>query len=255
MSFFKKLFGSKDNKNCDATANLSDSQKILYYLKQDLNKMNIRAEMSDESLILIDFDTAIQARVGNRTQHPNMIVLQLDFRVLSTTLFDDFVYESLAGIAEGNDLENAIKNGVSSFISGTLTSMIESCDDTHNQELDFETDCNGLVRLWHPKIGNLQAQGEFDENTADLNQIFNILKDDIRFKVKDKRAYWVKVYVSKQIDGNIITQCNINNQPFPEADEKMRKYASEWSLKGQFKGEKQFIIIRQCDKTWNDNNI
>nr|WP_241393040.1 DUF6348 family protein [Clostridium tetanomorphum] len=213
--------------------------------------MNIQGEILNGSLVLNDYNIIIKTQIGNRKQHPNVIVLQLDFILWNKDIFNEGIYESLVGLAEGSDIESAIKNGVNSFVTGALIPIINSFDDIHNPELDFKKEYDGINRLWHPKVGPLQAQGYFDANNTDENRIFDILKNDIKEKITNKRMYWIKVYIARQTDGCILSQCTINNEPFYSAQNKIEEYARTWKVTGQFKAEKQYIILRQCDKTWN----
>lgn len=262
MNFFKRLFGSKDNalsaskNNAAYAANNSmpkntftpedDNCILKQYVQKLLYEKNIVSEIVEDNIVISILQMSIKPWISNKTKHPNALVIQINF-VIKQELFDAEIVESLAGI--GTDLNAAIKNGVSSFFDGVLTSIIYSFDDRHNPEVDFETEWNGNIRLWHPKIGPLQLQGK-SIIKEDENKIFNLIKEDIRARVGNLQFYWVKVYVAKQVDGEIIAQCFINNEPFLAADKKLYEYAQSWNTNNQFNGKKQYIIIRQCDNTW-----
>jgi hypothetical protein len=247
MSFLKKIFSGKDSPN-------SQEQKgediILEILREESILSNTKSEIKNHELLIHDYKMSIKARVSNKTQHQNALLIQLDF-IIKQENFDTEIIESVAGIGRENDINAAIKNGVASFASNVLEAITCSFYDTHNPELDFETMPGNSLHIWHPKIGVLHTQGYCDINTVDNNRIFNMLKDDIIPRLGTKRFYWVKVYISRQSDGKVITQCTFNNEPFLIAQQKMEKYAESWNTGNQFKGEKQFILIRQCDKTWS----
>ena len=246
MGFLKKFFNGKENAK-------SQEEKvddiILQILKEEGMLKNIPSEIINNELVINDCKMTIKAGVSNKTQHQNAIVLQLDF-IIKHENFDTEILESVAGIGRENDIYQAIRNGTATFVSNVLEVIAEGFCDTHNPELDFETLLGDRQQIWHPKIGGLHAQGYCSINTIDNSRIFNILKDEIVPRLGTKRFYWVKVYVSRQADGEIITQCTFNNEPFLKAQQKMEEYAKSWNTGNQFKGEKQFILIRQCDKTW-----
>lgn len=255
MSFIKRIFGSKRDESATENKSIDENLLIIKLLKERLIAMGLQVDDNEGRANIPKINTSIRARVNGKTQHPNAVVLQLDFHIINIDLFDEGIYESLAGIAEGNNIEAAIKNGVDSFINGVFEAYKDSFADTHNPKLDIQTECNGNVLLWHPKIGPVQVQGHFDMATVDEERIFNLLKDEIKGKLKSKRFYWIKIYVARQADGGMICQCLFNNKPFPEADRIMENYVKVWNTENKFKGEKQYIIIRQCDKTWNEYGI
>lgn len=246
MGFLKKFFNGKDSQKNQEE---NDDDIILQILKEEVNLKNIQSEIVNNELVIHDYHIFIKARVGNKTQHQNAVVLQLDF-IVKQENFDTEIIESVAGIGSGNNIYDAIRNGTASFVSNVLEVIAESFCDTHNPELDFETVLGDSVQVWHPKIGELHTQGYRDIDTVDNSRIFNILKDEIIMRLGTKRFYWIKVYISSQADGEIITRCTFNNEPFLKAQQKMEEYAKSWNTGNQFKGEKQFILIRQCDKTW-----
>jgi hypothetical protein len=246
MGFLKKFFNGKDSQKNQEE---NDDDIILQILKEEVNLKNIQSEIVNNELVIHDYHIFIKARVGNKTQHQNAVVLQLNF-IVKQKNFDTEIIESVAGIGSGNNIYDAIRNGTASFVSNVLEVIAESFCDTHNPELDFETVLGDSVQVWHPKIGELHTQGYRDIDTVDNSRIFNILKDEIIMRLGTKRFYWIKVYISSQADGEIITRCTFNNEPFLKAQQKMEEYAKSWNTGNQFKGEKQFILIRQCDKTW-----
>lgn len=245
MNFFRNIFGLKDNIESIGT---SDDKKVIDYLQKALSDKDLKSEMIDGKIFINKFKMYIKTWVSDKIQHPNAIVMELKF-VISQELFEDVIVESLAAIGEGDDEDDAILNGVESFITGVFNSIVESIFDTHNEELDFVTEYNEEIKIWQPKLGALQVQGYCNIKHVDENKIFNILKDDIKLRLRNKRFYFIKVYVFKQAKGNIIAECTLNNEPFYEANKKMEQYAKEWEIAGNFKGEKQYIIIRQYDKT------
>ncbi|SHI95611.1 hypothetical protein SAMN02745163_01104 [Clostridium cavendishii DSM 21758] len=246
MNFFKRIFGTKDNIK---SPNINVNEKLLNYLQKALSDKSLKSEIIDGKIFINKFRISIEAWVSDRIEHPNVIAMHLNF-IISQEQFEDNILESLVAIGEKNDEDDAILNGIESFVTGVLNSVIESFYDAYSEELAFETRWNDEKKLWHPKLGFLQVQGYCNNKLIDESRIFNILKNDIKIRLGNKRFYFIKVYVSKQVNGKIIAECTLNNEPFYEANQKMEEYAKVWRTEGNFKGEKQYIIIKQCDKTW-----
>lgn len=105
---------------------------------------------------------------------------------------------------------------------------------------------DGKDILWHPKLGYLTSQGKWD--TQPNNEpFFEILKDKIKSKLRIQKLNWLKLYISRQVDGSIIGECNFNNEPWDEGLIEITKYAASWKKTGEFQGLKQFVMFRRCD--------
>jgi hypothetical protein len=77
--------------------------------------------------------------------------------------------------------------------------------------------------------------------------LFKILKDKIPAQLTDNKLNWLKIYISKRADGQIIGECLFNNVQWETGYEEIYKYAKSWYLIDEFRGIKQFIVFRRCD--------
>ena len=90
-------------------------------------------------------------------------------------------------------------------------------------------------------------QGEWEEPPQG-EPFFDLLKEGIPGKLASDKINWLKIYISKRADGEIIGECNFNNEPWDEATRLLYNYAANWAMPGEFKALKQFIMFRRCDK-------
>jgi len=100
--------------------------------------------------------------------------------------------------------------------------------------------------LWHPKLGNLTLQGQWNEQPQN-EPFFELLKEKIKPKLTSNKLNWLKLYISKRADETIIGECLFNNEPWEEGLIDITKYAETWKIKSNFQGLKQFIMFRRCD--------
>ena len=91
------------------------------------------------------------------------------------------------------------------------------------------------------------GQGQWKEKVEN-EPLFDLLKEKIKTKLPDQKLNWLKLYVARQPQGDIIGECLLNNQPWEEGLTELIAYAKQWPQKGDFLGQKQFIMFRQCDK-------
>ena len=141
------------------------------------------------------------------------------------------------------------------YISSIFNTILESFNEDHLPELDFTTTFNHKKILWHPNLGDLTFQGSWSK-IPDGQPLYDILKDSIKAKLVNQKFNWLKIYVSKNKDNEIISECLLNNENWEEGKQIITEYAKKWKLKGfrfilkpsVFLAQKQFIMFRRCDK-------
>jgi hypothetical protein len=105
---------------------------------------------------------------------------------------------------------------------------------------------NGKEVLWHPNLGSLHTQGQWNKYPQD-KLFFDLLKDKIPEQLTSNKINWLKIYISKRVGGEIIGECLFNNVLWEAASNEIFNYAERWEMPGEFHGLKQFIMFRQCD--------
>ena len=161
------------------------------------------------------------------------------------TFFPDGIEASLVGF--GDTTETKVATVVDNYITDIFTPFIESFKDTHNEASDFISTISGKEVLWHPKMSENSFQGTWKETLDDTN-LFDILKNSLKTAPLDKKINSLKLYIGRQPDGELSMECSLNNEPWNKGLSLLEKYANTWKDKGEFKGQKQFIMLRRCDK-------
>ncbi len=264
MGFIDKLFGSKKEREEEKEVLKAEEQKTeakktdeneltLEVLKKKLSEMNLQVDDDKEMVVIPASGISIRALIVGKTQQENGVVVHMNFHIANDDLGEEGIYESLAGIGKGNDIEEAIGNCVDAFINTAFKTVYESLQNKHTPNMDIETNVKGVARQWNINIGPLQTQGFAGLEEKDNSVIFNLLKGEIKKLLNNKRYYWVKVFLSKQLSGKVIFQCLLNNKPFYEAERMLGDYIKDWPDNNSYMAQMQYIMIRQSDKSWNEN--
>lgn len=230
-----------------------ENELVIKLLKKKLSQISFQVDDNKEMAVIPAIGTSIKAAIRGKNQQENGIIIHIDFSISNNEFGDEGIFESLAGIGKGNNLESAIGNCLDAFMVSVFKAVSESLQDNHNPNLDIETTSNGLERIWHPHVGPILAQG-FEDLTGQSNdRIYNLLKDLIIKRLNNKRYYWIKVFASKQVNGKLAYQCLLNNKPFLEAERIIEEYIKGWPASNSYMAEMQYIVIRQSDKSWNES--
>lgn len=184
----------------------------------------------------IEIATAI---VENPSYHPLLIHLMV--LTIHPTYFPEGIEENIVGT--GNTIEEKVQSVLQNYLTTTFEPIIDSFTDSHNPEIDFEV--NNIV--WHPKLGNMALQGDWNGITTPENEfIFNLLKDKITQKLTNNKLNWLKIYISKSND-RIEGECLFNNEYWEEGLQILVNYIQNVETKSEFIGLKQFSMFRKCD--------
>ena len=217
---------------------------LLEALKAILIEMGYQVERHPQYLSLI-INTELEVStmiVENPGTHPS--VLHLMVAASHPQYFPNGIIENVVGV--GITLEEQVNAVLGNYINSTFLTLIDSLSDTHNPELDFTRSINSKEVLWHPKLGKMNFQGLWQEYPQ-YEYLFEILKDKIPAQLTDNKLNWLKIYISKRADGQIIGECLFNNVQWETGYEEIYKYAKSWNLIDEFRGIKQFIVFRRCD--------
>jgi hypothetical protein len=181
--------------------------------------------------------------VENPENHPR--IMQLMVSAAHPQYFPNGIIEHIAGL--GNTVEDQIRSTLNNYIHSTFMTIIDGFSDRHNPDLDFITIVNEKEILWHPKLGALNAQGQWDEY-PEGEPLYDLLKNEIPNRLTTNKINWLKIYISKNANAELIGECLFNNAPWEAALDKIFNYAKTWEMPGEFKALKQFIVFRRCDK-------
>jgi hypothetical protein len=181
---------------------------------------------------------------GERRQHPQAVVYGLEVRAYQAAYFPDGLVDCLAGI--GADDASAFTNAAHSYVTGVLWPIIEALSAAHSPALDFHSRAGRLK--WHPLVGPLQVQGAWAAQRATLDDahFLRLFQPHLAELLGDQPCHWLKIYASKMPGGEFIGDCLLDNEPWAAGLALLAQEAAAWETAGQFAGQKQFLLLRQC---------
>jgi hypothetical protein len=199
---------------------------------------------SATQLVLASRGLTISCKVLAQTRHPTAFTCTLAVRVVHATYFPQGLDEYLAGI--GHDEVEALTKGAHSYVEGVFTTIQDSLAGQHDPALDLLS-ATGQP-LWHPLLGPLQVQGAWSDQAQELpaEGWWELLKPALLPHLLPQPFHWLKVYASRQPNGEFVGECNLNNKPWEEGLTLVQEQAIAWPYSGRFAGQKQFILLRQC---------
>ncbi|TSJ39570.1 hypothetical protein FO440_17665 [Mucilaginibacter corticis] len=250
--FKKKITETPEDVQRNELPRLNKNAYVLAALESRLVEMGYRVERHTQYLsIIVNNDLEIGVMVvENPDSHPSIMHLMVS--ASHAIYFPDGIIESIVGA--GLSIEDQTNTALNNYITSTFVTIIDSFTDSHDPDLDFMAMINGEYMLFHPKLGDLLIQGEWSEQPQ-TELIFDLLKDKIPSRLSNNKINWLKVYISKRADGEIIGECLFNNVPWELGEKEIFNYAKSWEMPGEFKGMKQFILFRRCDAYDKVNNI
>ncbi|SKC40701.1 DUF6348 family protein [Ohtaekwangia koreensis] len=168
-------------------------------------------------------------------------IIHLTIAIVHKKYYPNGIIENIVGV--GNTISEKIDAALNNFFITIFPVVIEGLSDSHNPDVDFK-DHNGI--LWHPKIGNLATQGQWSL-PPDNESLYNLLKEKIKDILHDNKFNWLKIYVARMPNNDIIAECTLNNIAWQDGYIIIYNYAKNWDQAGTFLGLKQFIVVRRCD--------
>lgn len=188
----------------------------------------------------------VEAKIIDHKTFPQGETFQLNFYT-SHKFFQNSIEERLLGIGKNNT--TALQYGIQSFLSGQFPVIIDGIDLKHSPEMDFDVIVGNEKTHWHPLVGNIQLQGELSkrQDSAVYEKTYSYIKPLLTSKLKESNNdfHWLRYYISKMQNGEIVGDCYYDNEPYEEGLEVLKKFALTWGIK-EFAGQKQFILLRHC---------
>lgn len=182
--------------------------------------------------------------VGDRQQHPQAVVYGLEVRAYQAAYFPNGLVDCLAGI--GTDDADAFTKAAHNYVTGILWTIIEALSAAHSPALDFYGRAGRLK--WHPLVGSLQVQGAWAAQRAALDDehFLQLFQPHLTELLGDQPCHWLKIYASKMPSGEFIGDCMLDNEPWAAGLALLAQEVTAWEMAGQFAGQKQFLLFRQC---------
>ena len=138
----------------------------------------------------------------------------------------------------GADLEAALKNAAVNFYAGILSNTIDFLQGKSDD--DFSTNFCGKKNDWRMTESNLVLMGK----SSPTESYWGRINEGVKKRLGNGGFYYIKVFVAKQADGEIITEVRINDVLSRELSQLLEDYAGKLNNES-FCSQKQFFFIEQ----------
>ena len=190
-------------------------------------------QVKKNSFIIEDKDICVYADVISLKDDVAQIVYQLHHGWL-----EEPIMESVA--ASGDSLEDAVHQAALNFYENVLALFIEAIEHPENgQKIRISTQGSHDYTIYR---GNINGVGR-REGTLE-GDFWDMLQENIISCIHNQKAYWVKIFASKN-KNNVICEVRINNIEISSLSEMMVHYAENWVCKDPYHTEKQGILLVQ----------
>ena len=242
MAFFKKK-----NKQTDDVEEVKTEEEIAQDAENEkkhemklliLDKLNeeLNGTLYDECIILPRGYT-IDVNVGRTEEKEGIQLLQIVFIVRNDD-FDEPIIEPVD--SQGQTYEEAVDMAVQMFHGG-LWHPLEQASQKKNglhvsinyllQHYDFDMYAQSIVRIGVP-------------DTKKPTMLVNYIKAEIPKYLGSKKYYWVRIYLAKYKDREII-EVRVNGSVCMELSRFFKPYIDTWDASESFMCEKQYAIFVQ----------
>ncbi|WP_157150774.1 DUF6348 family protein [Brachyspira sp. SAP_772] len=229
-------------------------QLLLNRLHKNIQDKN---KIENETIRLLTYDVTIEPKIVE-LEEKSSVLCSVYFYIKAPILEEDF-YEYCSVIA--NDKYKAIELVADDFVYCAFNGMIDFLNGVSHHEID--TYMLGNKKRFSvcesPIIGlgsSIEKEKFYDEyiKNDDSNNYSSFLwyaiSKEIPFMLANTRVNIIKVYGAKMPDGEIITECYINNNHSESIENAIIEYIDKWDNKEEFFSIKQFFFILQYDYSY-----
>ena len=213
---------------------LTNEQKIIKVLKNTTERSIIK----DDALYIEDIKLKIEAHV----QNVNEKVIQVVF-VLSNEKFDEEFTEFVVGM--GNTIDEMIQQAVATFSFSALCAITKALRD--EEAIHIESPFYNITKKFKMYKSCISAQGE--KISGDSMDFWDMLGEEIKKRLGNKRVYWIKIYVGKTRN-SVNCECRINGIVNNEITKIIAEFAGKWEISTFLYSERQFFVLVQDESTY-----
>lgn len=237
MALFKK------KNQTEETAASAATEKVFDYKTEVLQALNekLKGNLYDECIIMPRGYT-IDVKIGKHEEKEEVNLVQVIF-IVSHDDFDEPLIDPVD--AQGKTVEEAAKMAADIFYGGVwhpIEQAKEKKNPIHipvtylNQHYEFDMYAQSIVR-----IGT--------SANAKPVMLLAFIKNEIPKYLGSKKYYWLRVYLAKHKDREII-EVRVNGSVCSELHKFFKPYIDSWDASSTFICEKQygFFVQRDDDK-------
>jgi hypothetical protein len=220
-------------------------QELVLELKGKYPKLNF--ELCNGKICSED-GIEIELKTYNHRVSADGSTFQINFYT-SHQYLHSTIEERLLGIGE-NDTA-ALKYGVRYFLAGQFPVIVNGLGMKYEPEMDFDIIDGSNKMHWHLIMGDILTAGELTKinDSASYERTYSYIKPLLlsRLQGSNQDFHWLRYYICKTPDGQIVGECFYDNEPYQEGLDALINYAATWETT-QFASQKQFIMFRHCGK-------
>ncbi|UOG73643.1 DUF6348 family protein [Hymenobacter tibetensis] len=232
----------------DTEVTAAEQAKFLECIKAEIQAQHSQLQIEEKGDVLhiLPVQLQIRAQITSRTVHADAVVECQVVRLYQDQLIPDYVEDVLAGIGE-NSVDAAHK-GALVFTTGVFTTILDSLERRHQSEYDFYTVEADQQIQWHQIFGPVMVQGFWRTHIEEIKEehLTALLRPLLHDKLPNQLLSWMKMYVARLPSGELIVECLLNNQHWPEAVALLRCEAEMWPAVDEFMAQRQFVAFRRC---------
>ena len=229
-------------------------QLLLNRLHKNIQDKN---KIENETIRLLTYDVTIEPKIVE-LEEKSSVLCSVYFYIKAPILEEDF-YEYCSVIA--NDKYKAIELVADDFVYCAFNGMIDFLNGVSHHEIDtyilgnkkrFSV-CESPIIGLGSSIEKEKFYNEYVKNDDSNNYssfLWYAISKEIPFMLANNRVNIIKVYGAKMPDGEIVTECYINNNHSESIENAIIEYIDKWDNNEEFFSIKQFFFILQYDYTY-----
>lgn len=200
--------------------------------------------LAQEAIVLSMADITLQASAFSLTRHPDVQVGGFSVVLYHPRYFPTGLADNFVGF--GTDEVDTSANGARVYVEGVLPTVLEALEGCYDPGLDLYMIDGGTH--WHTITGPLQLQGAWTPRRHELPFAYWVrqLQPLLPEHLQEQPFHWIKLYASRQADGEFIGECRLDNQPWQAGLQVIERDVASWPADGEFAGIKQFMLFRRC---------
>jgi hypothetical protein len=225
--------------------------EFLEHIASEIEQTGHTVVRGERSFLIDPLGLQIEVEVGERKEHNvngrHSVVHKLTIKATHADLFPNGIFECIG--AAGKDDEDAFAYGTRVFAPIHECLVPFPTEGFEVQRLDMvsrndETDEN---LGWKVYLGPLQAAGEFAEG-ADFQSDYLLLSiyNELIPYLYESRLFWIKIYIAKFSDGQVMADVWLNNADWPQALNRIQNLIAARQNVTSYSALRQFIVIQPC---------
>lgn len=231
------LFGKKEKNNVEKNMNYN------FLTLEILTRLCPEGVVIDEAFVIEEKDIYIYLDVVLFEQNVAQVIFQLHHAWL-----DYPIIESIAACGESE--EEALGLACENFYHNILTIFIMAVNQTSSSEMvEGFTQERHYFHVYRSKVNGLGKREGIMEG-----DFWDLLKDEIVKRLGNKKAYWVKVFTSKN-KNRVLCEVRINGEEAADLSECLLSYAQNWDCLGTYHTEKQGILLIQDEDSYEESEF